>query len=200
MFAAASLDNILKPKEGVRVVVWLLLIFLFDGRNVIVKEGSVVVYIGSLPHAFSTCFCISKEITLVGPNQRNYFKNANACRIRTLKTRVATRLKGIKQVCALHWWDNRHGFLRNALHRKHLDCIEIEPGNMAENNTGSKVENHCDLYFERVLMIRLNSFEDMLNKSSRKRQRKDKFGVDWQSCHQSFCPNVYQPYSFLGRP
>ena len=36
---------------------------------------------------------VFKEITLVGSNQSNYFENANAYSKRTLKTRVATRLK-----------------------------------------------------------------------------------------------------------
>ena len=33
-----------------------------------------------------------QEITFVGSDQRNYFKNANVCSKRTMKTRVATRL------------------------------------------------------------------------------------------------------------
>ena len=43
--------------------------------------------------AFTACCCVFKVITLVGSNQGNYFENANACSKRTLKTRVATRLK-----------------------------------------------------------------------------------------------------------
>ena len=39
--------------------------------------------------AFTACCCVFKEITMVGSNQSNYFENSK----RTLKTRVATRLK-----------------------------------------------------------------------------------------------------------
>jgi len=46
-------------------------------------------------HAFTACGCVFKEITLVGSNQGNYFENATACRKRTLKTTVATQLKGL---------------------------------------------------------------------------------------------------------
>jgi hypothetical protein len=39
----------------------------------------------------------STEITLVGSYQGNYFENATACSKRTLKTTVATQLKGALQ-------------------------------------------------------------------------------------------------------
>ena len=42
--------------------------------------------------AFTTRYCVFKEITLIASNQRHYFENANECSKRTLKTLVATRL------------------------------------------------------------------------------------------------------------
>ena len=46
--------------------------------------------------ALTAFCCVFKEITLIGSNQRKYFENAHASSKRTLKTRVATRLKGLK--------------------------------------------------------------------------------------------------------
>ena len=43
--------------------------------------------------AFTACVCIFKKNTLVGSNQRNYFKNTTACIKRTLKMHMATQLK-----------------------------------------------------------------------------------------------------------
>jgi len=43
-------------------------------------------------HTFTACGCVFKEITLVGSNQCNYFKDATAYSKRTLKTTVATQL------------------------------------------------------------------------------------------------------------
>ncbi len=43
-------------------------------------------------HAFTTCGCVFKEITLVGSNKGNYCENTTACSKRTLKTTVATQL------------------------------------------------------------------------------------------------------------
>ena len=48
--------------------------------------------------AFTACCCVFEEITLVGSNLLNYFENAKACSKYTLKTRVATRLKGTSKV------------------------------------------------------------------------------------------------------
>jgi hypothetical protein len=42
--------------------------------------------------AFIACSCVFEIITLIGSNQGNYFKKANACGKRTLKTTVATQL------------------------------------------------------------------------------------------------------------
>ena len=39
--------------------------------------------------AFTACFCLFKEVTLVGSNQRNYLENTNTCSKRTLKTRAS---------------------------------------------------------------------------------------------------------------
>ena len=46
--------------------------------------------------ALTECCCVFKVITLAGSNQRIDIENANACSIRTLKTRVATGLKYVK--------------------------------------------------------------------------------------------------------
>jgi len=46
-------------------------------------------------HAFTVCGSVFKVITLVGSNQGNYFENATACSIRTLKTTVATQLRAV---------------------------------------------------------------------------------------------------------
>ncbi len=43
-------------------------------------------------HAFTACKCVFKEITLVDPNQGNYFENATACSKRMRKMLVATQL------------------------------------------------------------------------------------------------------------
>jgi hypothetical protein len=47
----------------------------------------------ALGRAFTACVRVSKEISLVGSNQGNYFENTTACSKRTLKTTVATQLK-----------------------------------------------------------------------------------------------------------
>ncbi len=47
--------------------------------------------------AFTACVCFFKVITLVWANQRNYFENVTAWTKRTLKTTVATQLKGTFQ-------------------------------------------------------------------------------------------------------
>ncbi len=43
--------------------------------------------------AFTAYGCVFKEITLVDPNQSNFFENAIACSKRMRKTLVATQLK-----------------------------------------------------------------------------------------------------------
>jgi hypothetical protein len=47
-------------------------------------------------HAFTACGCVFNEITLVDPNQDNYFENATACSKRMRKTLVASQLKGLQ--------------------------------------------------------------------------------------------------------
>jgi len=47
-------------------------------------------------HAFTACGCFFKEITLVDPNQDNYFENATACSKRMRKTLVATQLYSLR--------------------------------------------------------------------------------------------------------
>ena len=48
--------------------------------------------------AFTSCCCVFKEITFIGPKQRNVFENANTCSKRTLKTRVTTRLQRLNYI------------------------------------------------------------------------------------------------------
>jgi len=72
---------------------------------------ATVVFNVRLLHAF-----VLKVITLVWANQSNYFKNANACSNRTLKTTVATQLQLLivkdltwmafieASINIFHWW------------------------------------------------------------------------------------------------
>jgi len=60
-------------------------------------------------HAFTACKCVFKEITLVGSNQDNYFENANACSKRTMKTTVATQLKGRVSLSTMVLWEHFRG-------------------------------------------------------------------------------------------